>query len=35
MGVYKDLFTFAYPAQPGEGVVFRDALVNLSLNDPV
>ncbi|OCK88316.1 glycoside hydrolase family 106 protein [Cenococcum geophilum 1.58] len=32
MGVYKDLFTFAYPAQPGEGVVFRDALVNLSLN---
>ena len=35
MGVYKDLFTFTYPAQPDEGVVFRDVLVNLSLNGVV
>jgi hypothetical protein len=32
LGLYQDLYVLAYPVQPGEGTVFRDAVANVSLS---
>jgi hypothetical protein len=31
LGLYQDLYVLAYPVQPGEGTVFRDAVANVSV----
>jgi hypothetical protein len=35
LGLYEDLFTFAYPVLPGEGTVFRDAVKSVSIDGTV
>lgn len=32
LGVYEDLYTLAYPVQPGEGSVFKDAVTAVRIN---